>query len=200
MTVDNLPLAVVWPYAGVFWATFVWAMLPERRLLRATRPEAAAGMQDAGSCRVIMVVNMLAVGLAFAIAFGCPATAIQAHRIAAFWAGLAFLAGGSALRRHCFAMLGASFTGAVTVLPGQIVVERGAYRHVRHPSYTAGVLMFAGIGLALTNWLSLVVITLASVAAYVYRVRVEERALAQTLGEPYLAYMRRTKRFVPFII
>ena len=195
-----LPLAVVWPYAAVFWATFVWAMLPERRLVAATPAGASAGPQDAGSCRVIVVLNMLGVGLAFALAFGSPATAIFAHRNAAFWAGVALLAGGSALRRHCFAMLGSSFTGAVTVRPGQVVVERGAYRLVRHPSYTAGVLMFAGIGLALTNWLSLLVITVAPVVAYAYRVRVEERALAETLGEPYLEYMRRTKRFVPFII
>ncbi len=200
MTVDVLPPVVVWPYAAVFWATFVWAMMPEWRLIGRTRAEAAAGPQDAGSCRVIVVVNMLAVGLAFALAFGSPATAMSSHRMAAFWTGVALLAGGSALRRHCFAMLGASFTGAVEVRPGQIVVERGAYRRVRHPSYTAGILMFAGIGLALASWLSLLLMTLAPVFAYAYRVRVEERALAETLGEPYRAYMRRTKRFVPFIV
>jgi len=178
----------------------VWAMLPEWRLVGATRVEAVAGPQDAGSCRVIVVASLLASGVAFALAFGCHATAMSAHRVAAFWSGVTLLAGGSALRRHCFAMLGASFTGAVEVRPGQIVVERGAYRRVRHPSYTAGVLMFAGIGLALTNWLSLLVITLAPVVAYAYRVRAEERALAETLGEPYRAYMRRTKRFVPYIV
>jgi protein-S-isoprenylcysteine O-methyltransferase Ste14 len=31
------------------------------------------------------------------------------------------------------------------------------------------------------------------------RMRVEERALAAALGEPYRAYMLRTKRIIPFV-
>ena len=79
------------------------------------------------------------------------------------------------------------------------MVERGAYRYVRHPSYTAGVLMFAGIGLALGNWLGLLAQMGLVTAGYWYRVVVEERALAATIGDPYRSYMRRTKRFVPFV-
>jgi len=33
-----------------------------------------------------------------------------------------------------------------------------------------------------------------------YRIRVEERALLEALGEPYADYMRRTKRLVPHLI
>ena len=36
-----------------------------------------------------------------------------------------------------------------------------------------------------------------SPASDVYRVAVEERALLATLGDPYAAYLRRTKRFIP---
>jgi protein-S-isoprenylcysteine O-methyltransferase Ste14 len=60
--------------------------------------------------------------------------------------------------------------------------------------------MFVGIGLALGNWGSVAVLILAAVGVYWYRVGVEERALVETIGEPYLAYMRRTKRFIPFMI
>ena len=112
---------------------------------------------------------------------------------------LALLVLGSLLRRHCFRMLGDSFTGAVRVQAGQEVIERGAYRYVRHPSYTAGMLMYVGVGLALSNWLSLLVLVLATAIVYGYRVSVEERALVATLGERYVAYVRRTKRFVPFV-
>ena len=96
-------------------------------------------------------------------------------------------------------MLGDSFTGAVRVQAGQAVIERGAYRYVRHPSYTAGMLMYVGLGLALSNWLSLLVLVLATAIVYGYRVSVEERALVATLGERYVAYVRRTRRFVPFV-
>lgn len=96
-------------------------------------------------------------------------------------------------------MLGQSFTGAVIVKPDQAVIEQGAYRYVRHPSYTAGALLFAGIGMALANWLSLAVLFLSTVLVYAYRVRVEESALVAVIGEPYRIYMRRTKRFIPFL-
>jgi protein-S-isoprenylcysteine O-methyltransferase Ste14 len=70
---------------------------------------------------------------------------------------------------------------------------------LRHPSYTGGFLISAGIGLAFTNWVSVGVFALGSVVGYVFRVRAEERAMLETLGEPYRAYMKRTKRFVPFV-
>jgi protein-S-isoprenylcysteine O-methyltransferase Ste14 len=60
--------------------------------------------------------------------------------------------------------------------------------------------MFAGIGIALENWASVAILILVSVAVYSYRVAVEERALLETIGEPYATFMRTRKRFVPFII
>src|SRR5262249_12529766 len=126
---------------------------------------------------------------------------IRTHRVEVFWAGLALLVCGSLLRRHCFRVLGKFFTGAVAVQSDHAVVNRGAYRWVRHPSYTAGIAMFAAIGLTLGNWVSVAVMVLEPIAVYAYRVRVEERVLLASLGEPYRAYMLQTrKRFVPFLI
>ena len=42
-------------------------------------------------------------------------------------------------------------------------------------------------------------IALAIVVTFSYRVRLEERALLAALGDPYAAYMQRTKRFVPWL-
>ena len=193
------PLVAVYPYAPVFWAIFAWASLPEWRLLRRVLPPGSVGPQDAGSMRVIVAGMELALLLAFPLAFVAPAATITRHRLALFWVGVMLIVLGSLLRRHCFRMLGDSFTGDVRVRPGQAVIERGAYRYVRHPSYTAGMLMYVGLGLALTNWQSLLVLVLASTIVYSYRVWVEERALVATLGERYVAYVRRTKRFVPFV-
>ena len=36
-------------------------------------------------------------------------------------------------------------------------------------------------------------------ASYLIRIAVEEKALADGIGEPYRAYMRRTKRLIPVI-
>ena len=79
------------------------------------------------------------------------------------------------------------------------VVSTGAYAWVRHPSYTAGIIMNASIGLALGSWGSTLLLTAASVAVYAYRMHVEERALAGTIGEPYREFMRTRKRLVPYL-
>ena len=75
---------------------------------------------------------------------------------------------------------------------------RWPYRWIRHPSYTGTLLTITGVLLAATNWLALVGI-LPVLAALLYRMHVEEQALSEQLGEPYRAYMRRTKRLLPFV-
>jgi protein-S-isoprenylcysteine O-methyltransferase Ste14 len=191
------PLAYVWPHAVVFWMVFVWVFAPEFRVTGRTR--SLARTQDAGSLWVIMVIQCLAMGAAFSIAFVFRFGVLPRQQLW-FWLGLATMIEGSLLRRHCFRMLGSSFTGVVVVREDQTIVDRGAYRWVRHPSYTAAVLVFAGMAVALGNWISIVVMLIAIPPTYAYRVRVEERALVQTLGDPYRAYMQRTKRFIPMII
>jgi protein-S-isoprenylcysteine O-methyltransferase Ste14 len=132
-------------------------------------------------------------------AFFLPGATVTLGRDVVFVVGLVFLAAGGLLRRHCFRSLGPLFSGTVHVVENQPIVEHGAYRYLRHPSYTGGFLISAGIGLAFTNWVSVGVFALGSVVGYVFRVRAEERAMLETLGEPYRAYMKRTKRFVPFV-
>jgi protein-S-isoprenylcysteine O-methyltransferase Ste14 len=190
-------LIYTWPYGLVFWAVFVWAFAPEFRIAAGQR-EPSTTPHDANSKPLIVVGQGVAMVAAIAIAAAVP-SAMLAHRVWLFWIGLCAIVGGSLLRRHCWRMLGSSFTGAVIVTPDQAVVDRGAYRYIRHPSYTAGAILFFGIGLALANWISLVVLVGTVSIVYGYRVAVEERALAAVIGDPYRRYMSRTKRFVPFL-
>jgi protein-S-isoprenylcysteine O-methyltransferase Ste14 len=193
----NPPLITHWPYALVYWAFFLWAYAPEFILNRKSRRLPTG--QDAGSFRIIMLIQGMAMGAGFAIAFAAR-FGVLPYQLLWFVTGLAVLIAGRLLRRHCFRTLGESFTAVVVVRPEQQIVERGAYRWVRHPSYTAGIMLFGGSMLALGNWLSLALVICAAATAYAYRIRVEERALLQTLGEPYRAYMQRTKRLIPKII
>jgi protein-S-isoprenylcysteine O-methyltransferase Ste14 len=190
----NTPLIVHWPYAAVYWAVFLWVYAPEFSLTRRSRPLPVT--QDAGSLSVVMLLQGAGMFAGFAIAFTGRFGALVHQRLW-FSIGIGIMIAGRLLRRHCFRMLGESFTAVVVVRPEQQVVERGAYRWVRHPSYTAGMLLFAGSMLALGNWMSVAAVLAGAILAYSYRVHVEERALLQTLGEPYRAYMQRTKRFVP---
>jgi protein-S-isoprenylcysteine O-methyltransferase len=159
-----------------------------------------AGSKDSGSLKVILggmwVALLIAYPLAFVKAWAFP----QSWQLPLFVVGVLMIFLGSVLRRYCWRTLGEYFTGDVRVRPDQPVIRSGPYRLVRHPSYTAGMMMFIGIGLALGSWLSFALLTIATIATYSYRVAVEERALLDTIGEPYSSYMKERKRFIPYIV
>lgn len=195
------PLIFVLPHALAFWAAFVWSFSPEWRIIQRARVEAGKeGSKDAGSVRVLMTVMWLAFMAAIPLSWVGPTRMPSESRVFVFYIGVALIILGSILRRACWRTLGEYFTGDVRAQPDQPVIQAGPYRWVRHPSYSAGMLMNAGIGLALTNWLSVGILFAATLVAYGYRVRVEERALLSQIGEQYAEYMRTHKRFVPFII
>lgn len=194
------PLPFVWPYWLLFWTVFLWAFSPEYRIVRdARKPAARSDSPDAGSVRLIIlgmgVASILAFPLAWVAALRLPA----AWQPAVFGIGMATLIAGSLLRRHCWRLLGASFTGDVRARADQPIVTTGAYALVRHPSYSAGILMNAGIGLALGSWGSTALLVLASFVVYRYRIAVEERALLAIVGDPYRQYIRTRRRLIPFI-
>ncbi len=191
------PLAYTSPYSWLFWAVFLLTYAPEYSLIARSRP-AKGQNTDGGSMTVIVMAGWIGMLGAFSVA-GIRAFVITHGQKTWFATGLVVLVCGSLLRRHCWRMLGKHFTGDVRASAEQPVIQQGAYRWVRHPSYTGGMLMYLGTGIALTNWLSVAIIALTGAAAYLYRVRVEEQALRANLGARYEEYMRRTKRFVPFV-
>ena len=193
-----LPLPFTWPHLLVFWAVYIWAFIPEFRIVRAARstPEPA---EDRGSLRVVLLTFNIAIIAAFILPFIARRAALPGNRSAWYYAGVLTLYCGSRLRRHCFRALGTFFTGTVQIQSGHQVVDGGAYRWLRHPSYSAALLMVLGITLALGNWLSVAVCFIMTASAYSYRAHVEEHALLASLGAPYARFMATRKRFVPFI-
>jgi protein-S-isoprenylcysteine O-methyltransferase Ste14 len=190
----------VWPYWPLFWAVFIWAFSPEFRIVqKARKPATDSGSPDAGSVRVIILGGSIAMVVAFPLAWVPFLRLPDALNPAGFVIGVAAIVAGSILRRHCWRLLGASFTGDVRARADQPIVTTGAYALVRHPSYSAGILMNTGIGLALGSWASTVLVVLASFIVYSYRIAVEERVLLAVLGEPYREFLRTRRRLIPFI-
>ena len=192
------PLPYVWPYALIFWLIFLWAFGPEFGIISRARRDVDPSA-DGGSLRVIVYGSWFAFVAAFTVAWIDVFRMSSAARVPAYVVGVVILVAGSLLRRHCWRMLGQSFTGNVQARPDQQVVQRGAYALVRHPSYTGGILMNTGIGLALGSWASAAILCFTSILVYDYRMRVEERTLLATIGEPYREYLRGRKRIVPFV-
>jgi protein-S-isoprenylcysteine O-methyltransferase Ste14 len=195
------PLPFVWPYALVFWAVYVWAFLPEWKVVQGGRQGAKdANSKDSGSLKVILGGMWMALIIAYPLAFVKAWAFPQRWQLPLFIVGVLLIVLGSVLRRYCWRTLGEYFTGDVKARPDQPVITSGPYRWVRHPSYTAGMIMFIGIGLALGSWFSFALLTIATIATYSYRVAVEERVLLETIGAPYGSYMKERKRFIPYIV
>jgi protein-S-isoprenylcysteine O-methyltransferase Ste14 len=190
-------LVFTWPFALIFWGAFVLAFLPGARIA-ARRNEDSATSQDAYSKLVLMLAQLFGIVVAFLVASTVRFGALP-YPMVFFWVGVVAIIVGGVFYRYCTTMLGSSFTGSVIVNPDHAVIERGVYRYVRHPAYTAGVVIFFGIGVAVANWISLVAILAIVAIAFFYRVNVEERALIAVAGDSYRHYIQRTKRFVPFI-
>jgi protein-S-isoprenylcysteine O-methyltransferase Ste14 len=191
------PPVFIYPEALLFWTIFFWIFYLEI-MHSGVMSGTPNNKQDKGTHQIINVGSNISLFLAFIVAF-FPWFSIPQPRIALF-IGICLLVLGSILRRYSMHILGKYFTAAVTVLPNQPVIEEGPYRWIRHPGYTAGFIIFIGIGVALGNWISLMIFLLEIIIVYRLRIQAEENALIQTIGQPYKKYMDRTKRFIPFII
>jgi len=157
-----------------------------------------ARTRDAGSLYVIGALIAVSYWAAFSLwAYRRPPGPLLGEW--ALWAGAAVALAGMALRVWSVRTLGRYFTYVVKVTDDQPVVENGPYRLLRHPSYSGALLTAIGIGVSLRFVLAPVILGLVQLVAYAIRIGVEERALAEGIGEPYRAYMRRTKRLVPFV-
>lgn len=162
-------------------------------------PGKSAARRDRGSYALIMVSMCVGIFLAFFVAFGVPAATIAWQQPAIFRAGIVLMLTGAAFRWYAIKVLGRFFTRSVATRADQYVVDTGPYRLIRHPSYTGAMVTMLGLGLAMTNWASVVLVMAGALVGYEYRVRVEERALCTDLGQPYRDYMLRTRRFIPHV-
>jgi protein-S-isoprenylcysteine O-methyltransferase Ste14 len=153
--------------------------------------------QDRGSFFVVIATSLVGVGAAFALAQGVPSADVSVARWPIFIVGLVIVLLGIALRQWSVLTLGRFFTVQVQVTSDQTVVDTGPYRWVRHPSYTAIIISFVGIGVALENWLSLLVLIVVPTVGLVVRIRVEEEALLAALGEPYREFSATRARLIP---
>jgi protein-S-isoprenylcysteine O-methyltransferase Ste14 len=191
------PLAFTWPYLLAFWLVFFWAYTREFPIVSKARKDQTES--DSKSLQVIMFGQSIAFFASFVFAW-IPALQFPAAlQMTTFFLGIVLVIAGSLLRRHCFRMLGTSFTGDVRASADQKVVDRGAYRILRHPAYTAGIVLNTGVAVALGSWLGTILMAAASFAVYVYRISVEERKLLSVIGEPYRTFMITRKRLIPFV-
>ena len=75
----------------------------------------------------------------------------------------------------------------------------GPYRRIRHPSYSAIVLILLGIDSTLaSNWGVIYTLTVI-VPMVLLRVAFEERMLVEGFGAAYSEYQTHTRQLIPFV-
>ena len=156
----------------------------------------SAALKDSNTTRVLWLVIVPSVFLAYQFQFGLP----QAGWPPQQWIlvlGIAMMAVGLAIRWYSIIYLGRFFTVNVAIAQDHQLIDTGPYRRVRHPSYTGALLAFIGLGVCMQNWLSLLILAVGPTAAFIHRIHIEEAALAGAFGERYLDYMLRTQRLIP---
>ena len=180
-----------------FYAVIViWVLLEVRVRLR-SRLNPHGTRMDRGSLLVVIATVYGGLFGGFQLAEKVQSAAIPDERWPLFVVGMVLMCAGIAIRQWAVAVLGDLFTVDVRVHAGQSVVERGPYRWVRHPSYTGLILTFVGIGLALGNWAALLLLAVLPTAGLVVRIRFEERALLDGLGEPYRRFAATRPHLFP---
>jgi protein-S-isoprenylcysteine O-methyltransferase Ste14 len=153
--------------------------------------------ESAESRRVHVVLTNVALLLLF-----IPVPGLERDVLPASFAwipvGLAVQAAGFALaiwsRRH----LGANWSGRIEIKEDHALVRTGPYRLLRHPIYTALLVMYVGTALIDGKVHALVGVAIA-IFAYWRKIRMEEANMREAFGAQYDDYRRATWALVPGI-
>ena len=93
--------------------------------------------------------------------------------------------------------LGRQFSATLQVRRHHNLVVTGPYRRMRHPMYSALILLWVGLAILSASCLIMLWV-LAGVRGIVRdRAPLEEAMMLEAFGDTYRDYMRRTSRFLP---
>jgi protein-S-isoprenylcysteine O-methyltransferase Ste14 len=95
--------------------------------------------------------------------------------------------------------LGQFYSGHVSILEGQPLVQSGPYHFIRHPAYAGYLFIAFGIACGYSSIAGLVINLIILLPAMLYRIRVEDQLLAEYFGAQFENYACRTKRLIPLV-
>jgi len=116
------------------------------------------------------------------------------------WAGVALTLAGFALLQWAQVTLGKSWSDTPRMMKEQALITSGPYQFIRHPIYTAFILILGSALLISANWfigLAWLGMTVLEVAS---RVDFEESLMLEYFGDQYRDYMQKTGRLLPRLI
>jgi protein-S-isoprenylcysteine O-methyltransferase Ste14 len=189
--IGNLLLS---PFLLISAAWIISEIILSRKKLSA----AAEKTYDKSSLKIMWITIILFISLGVYTGSGSYGR-IGNHRLAVHFIGLFLIVFGMCIRWIAILKLKQFFTVDVSIQQNHNIIKNGIYKYIRHPAYLGSLLSFFGLGLALLNWLSIIIIFLPILGSFMYRIKVEEKVLETELGEEYLNYSKNTKRLIPWI-
>ena len=149
---------------------------------------------DKNSLGIIWIVIILSIATGVFVASSYPNfTAIK------YYFGISLILIGITIRLIAIFSLKSYFNSNVAIHHDHRLKTDGIFKKVRHPSYSASLLSFLGLGIMLGNWISLLIIFLPVLGAFLYRIKIEEKALSDNFKEDYLNYKKITKKLIPYV-
>jgi protein-S-isoprenylcysteine O-methyltransferase Ste14 len=121
------------------------------------------------------------------------------HAISSAWAGAFMCISGLMFAVWARVILGANWSGVITLKEGHELIEHGPYRIVRHPIYTGILVMFAGTAIAIGYFGGFTGLLLVF-ASFWMKLKREEDLMLKYFPDRYPAYQRRVKRIIPFLV
>ena len=161
--------------------------------------ERSSAKGDRGSLLLLWLTIVVSISLAIFLQWH-PFAVFQVPKSITNATALCLLIAGSIVRWVSIMSLGKFFTVDVAIQEEHILVVRGLYKYVRHPSYAGLLVEFIGLALYFGSWVSLMVIVIPLAGAILYRIRCEETVLREKFGKQYEEYMAHTKSLIPGII
>ncbi len=113
------------------------------------------------------------------------------------WLGLGLAATGFALLQWAHTALNRNWSDAPRLMKGQTLTTRGPYRWVRHPMYSAFLLILSAPLFLSANWLVGLPWIAATALDIAGRIRFEENVLADAFNVEFDDYAQKTGRLLP---
>lgn len=197
-----LPAGTInYPYAWVFMALLFVPMMILGIVLFVKSPELLSKRlkskeKENVQVGVVMVSAVMFLGsfilAGFDFRFGWSHIPVWGVMIAAILQFAAYVMYAEVMRENAY------LSRTVEIQENQKVVDTGLYGVIRHPMYTATVLLYLAMPIVLGSWIAFLVM-LAYPVIIIFRIRNEEKVLEQGL-EGYSEYKKRVKyRLIPFI-
>lgn len=113
------------------------------------------------------------------------------------WSGVAIALVGFALLQWAQVTLGRSWSDTPRMMKEQALITSGPYQFIRHPIYTAFILILGSTLFISSNWLIGLTWAGMTVLDIVSRIGFEESLMLEYFGEQYREYMKKTGRLLP---